>query len=213
MTLVHLDRVDTPEPGRDGPGGADHPMRRVTRQVAFEPDGWTEERRRKVVELFDSLAPDWHTRGGPARYVPVDDALERGGSWTSGPVLEIGSGVGLVSEHLEARLGEVIALDLSLEMLLRAPAVPPRVLADTAHLPVPDASVATVVLMNMFLFPAEMDRVLAPGGALVWINSLGDLTPIHLTAEEVHDALPGDWDVVASEAGWGTWATARRSVA
>jgi hypothetical protein len=54
--------------------------------------------------------------------------------------------------------------------------------------------------------------VLAPPGALVWVNTLGPNTPIHLTAEEVDAALGGSWDIVASEAGWGTWCVARRTI-
>jgi hypothetical protein len=48
-------------------------------------------------------------------------------------------------------------------------------------------------------------------GALVWVNTAGDRTPIHLTADDVEAALPGPWDGIASEAGWGTWAVLRRS--
>lgn len=211
MSLSHLPRLDEPDPGREGAGGPDHPMRKVTRQVAFDPEGWTPERRAKVAELFDSLAPEWHTRFSEERSLPLDDALERGGPFAEGLVLELGSGVGLMSPMLEQRLGRVVALDLAHEMVVRAPSRPPRVLGDSSALPVADGAAAVIVCMNMFLFPSEVDRVLGPDGALVWVNSVGDLTPIHLTAEEVHDALPGDWDVVASEAGWGTWAVARRA--
>jgi hypothetical protein len=56
-----------------------------------------------------------------------------------------------------------------------------------------------------------MDRVLSPRGALVWVNTAGALTPIHLSAAEVVDAMPGDWDAVASDAGWGTWAVLTRA--
>ena len=64
----------------------------------------------------------------------------------------------------------------------------------------------------MFLFPAEVDRVLAPEGVVVWVNSRGSETPIHLTADEVDRALPGHWDGVASRAGWGTWSVHRRAI-
>ena len=57
----------------------------------------------------------------------------------------------------------------------------------------------------------EMWRVLAPGGALVWVSSLGDRTPIYLSAEEVEAALPGEWRGVASEAGWGSWCVTGRA--
>jgi ubiquinone/menaquinone biosynthesis C-methylase UbiE len=96
-------------------------------------------------------------------------------------------------------------------MLVRAPDGPGlRVQADAAQLPVHDGAFDAVVLINMFLFPAEVARVLAPGGAVVWVNSSGPTTPIHLTAAEVDAALPGNWDGVASHAGAGEWCVLRR---
>ncbi|MEY2476465.1 MAG: hypothetical protein QOG87_1780 [Actinomycetota bacterium] len=186
-------------------------MRKVTRQVAFEPDGWTPERAAKVGELFDSLAGEWHTREHPLRLVPVADAFERGGPLGYGIGLEIGSGIGLGTAWLAARFGLLVAIDLSAEMLRLAPAdAAPRVQADAVALPVPDASVDAVVLINMLLFPNEVARVLKPDGALVWVNTSGDRTPIHLSADEVDAAMPGEWSGVASEAAWGTWAVLRR---
>lgn len=209
--LRHLDRVIPAEAGRPEGANADHPMRKVTWQVAFEPGGWTPERRAKVAELFDGMAPEWHTRASSERTDPVIDALERGGPWVDGLCVEVGSGVGLLSSLLATRFGSVIALDLSFEMLRRAPSEPPRVQGDGAHLPLAGGTAAAVVLVNAFLFPAELDRVLMPGGAVVWVNTLGDSTPIHLPADQVVEALPGAWGGVASEAGWGTWAVLRRS--
>ncbi|CAN5295747.1 hypothetical protein BH20ACT3_BH20ACT3_04860 [soil metagenome] len=55
------------------------------------------------------------------------------------------------------------------------------------------------------MFATEVGRALAPDGVVVWTNSRGADTPIHLTAGEVDGALPGSWDGVASRAGWGTW--------
>ncbi len=66
-------------------------------------------------------------------------------------------------------------------------------------------------MINMLLFPNEVDRVLAVGGAVVWINTLGDQTPIHLPVEDVALALPGSWHGVSANAGTGFWAVYRRS--
>ena len=52
--------------------------------------------------------------------------------------------------------------------------------------------------------------MLKPGGAVVWINTSGTYTPIHLSAEDVLDALPGSWRGVASQHGRGTWCVAVR---
>ena len=65
--------------------------------------------------------------------------------------------------------------------------------------------------MNAFLFPHEYDRVLKADGAILWINSLAEDTPIHLPVPDVVQALPGAWTAVTSEAGWGLWAVLRRA--
>ena len=185
-------------------------MRKVTRQVAFEPSGWTPERARKVAELFNGMAPQWHTRGTAERMEPLHDALSRG-PVTRGVCVEVGSGTGFGTRELASHFERVFAFDLALEMLRLAPAeIAGRVNADGARLPLRDGTADAVVLVNALLFPAEVDRVLAPGGSLVWVNSLGDRTPIHLSAPDVAKAMPGSWDGVAAEAGWGTWCVLRR---
>ena len=186
-------------------------MRTVTREAAFDSRAWTPVKAGEVRSFFDDLAPEWHTRSSPHRFEPVGDALDRGGPIPEGLALEIGSGTGLLSEWLAERFPRLVAIDLSLEMLRLARSHPPRLLADASRLPLADGAAAAVLLINMLLFPAEVDRVLAPTGVLVWVNTSGDRTPIHLSAEEVDSAMPGEWDGVASEAGWGTWAVLRRA--
>lgn len=190
-------------------------MRTVTRQIAFEPGGWTAERRAKVTELFDGLAPGWVSHlSDPQRTVPLEDAYARGDIPRGGRCLEVGSGDGQNTAFLATHHDTVIAADLSMEMLVRAPSgVGARVRADAGSMPMRPARVDVAVLVNAFLFPHEIDRVLAPGGTLVWVNTAGDLTPIHLTTEDVVRALPGPWDGVESAAGWGTWAVLRRASA
>jgi len=135
-------------------------MRKVTRQVAFDPDGWTPERAAKVAELFDSLAPTWAERDVPERHDAVRDALSRGGPFPTGVCLEAGAGTGSTTPDLVDAFGSVVSTDLSTEMLARLPAIVPRVRADASRLPFPDRSMAVVALVNMFLFPVEVDRVL-----------------------------------------------------
>ena len=56
------------------------------------------------------------------------------------------------------------------------------------------------------------------GSALPLCNELsgppagtnGEETPIYLPPAAVLSALPGTWDGTTSQAGWGTWLTARR---
>ena len=98
-----------------------------------------------------------------------------------------------------------------MQMLREQPGDTPLVQADAAVLPLPDASVDTLVLVNMLLFPAEVDRVLRPAGRLLWINTNGQETPIHLSPEAVVAALPGGWTATAGRAGTGLWAAVDRA--
>ena len=68
-----------------------------------------------------------------------------------------------------------------------------------------------LVLVNAFVFPAEVDRVLSPGGALVWVNSSGEQTPIYLSVEDLVAGLPGEWTGTSSRAGDGHWCVLRRA--
>lgn len=191
-------------------GGPDHPMRKVTRQVAFE-DGWSSGRAAKVAELFDGMAADWAEREvDVVKAAPVRDAIERGGLDLDGRWLELGSGGGAGAIILRDQVNRLVSVDLSFEMLVHAPDLAPKAQADASRLPFPDDAADTILAINMLLFPAEVDRVLAPGGALLWVNTLGDRTPIHLPPADVVDVLPGSWEAVTARAGSGFWAVVRR---
>jgi pyridoxamine 5'-phosphate oxidase len=208
-----LPRVMPSRDGRPEVSRADHPMRIVTRRVAFEPDFWNKTEAANVATFFDELAPDWTARFDDSEMAPLLDALARGGP-LAGRVLEVGAGTGVGTKHLRARFSDVVALDVSSEMLQHFVMEDmPLVRGDGGALPVRSASVDVLVLVNAFLFPAEVDRVLAPGGAVVWVNTLAEFTPIHLPATDVVGALPGSWEAVAAEAGWGNWAVVRRATA
>lgn len=212
-TVTRIERV---VPGPDGtaddgePDIESHPMRVLTEAMATDPARWNDAQRREVAAFFDTLAPEWHTRATPQRDIPVRDAFARGvPAGLAGAAAEVGSGIGLTSTAVAERFTPALAIEISPEMLLRSPVGPAhRVLADGARLPVADASLAAVVLMNAFLFGPECARVLQSGGALVWVNSRGPQTPIHLPAEAVVAALPGEWATSASGVGPATWCVA-----
>ena len=194
--------------------GTDHPVREVTRGVAADETFWTTDTAAEMTERFDELAPDWSNRLRPEEFVGLPDACGRGGLDSEALCLEVGSGTGFGTVHLAEHFRRVIAVDLSAGMLALAPlGLAPRVRADGAGLPLADDSVDVVALINMLLFPSEVDRVLRPGGAVLWFNTLGVRTPIHLPAPEVAKALPGAWRGVASEALWATWCVLRRDEA
>jgi SAM-dependent methyltransferase len=210
MPLVEL--PPHPDHRRPDPfAGPDHPMRRLTRATAFgEP--WTDDDAERVAQVFDGLAPDWSAdHVDPTKAAPLLDAIDRGSVPVDGRWIELGSGTGAGCRALDGIVGEHITFDLSFQMLAHAPDRVPRVQADSAALPLADDSADVVLMINMILFPSEVDRVLRPDGVIVWVNTLGDQTPIHLPPTDVEAALPGAWEGTTSFAGTGLWAVLRRA--
>ncbi len=206
-----------PESGADD----DHPMRTVTRQVAFER-GWSSGRARKVADLFDGMAAEWDApRSGLVRTAPIRDALARGGMRLSGRWLELGAGTGVGTRIMAPAVaecgGSMVAVDLALRMLRASPSrVAPMVQGDASSLPFVDGAFAGVAMVNMLLFPEEVSRVTAAeGGQLLWINTSGDRTPIHLSPGDFLAALPGgdsgSWTARWARSGTGFWVVATRS--
>jgi SAM-dependent methyltransferase len=220
VTLLELpaEPASTPRPPHSLPEFSE--LQALTLDLAFDPEGWTPERLARIGELFDRLAPEWHTRGGPERLRPLRDALRRGGVPAGGLCLEIGSGVGLQTPSLLEHFDSVVSMDLSAGMLRlasRAAAVQaaavPLLRADASRLPIATASVDVVAVVNMFLFPAEYARVLRPGGGIVFVSTSGAETPIYLPPADVARALePGvsSAHAVTAAAGWGCWTVLRK---
>ena len=215
MPLKQLPPVTIDGHRSSGAGHPGHPMRIVTRRAAgLDTGGWTDDTRRDVARYFDELASEWQSRTSPERLAVVVDAIERGfgGAPKQSTAVEIGSGTGAYSALFAERFDRVVAVDLSFEMLRQAPATPAlRVQADAFALPLADASMDAVLLVNAFLFPAEVARVLRPDGAVLWVNSSGEQTPIHLSPDDLVAALPGSWTGVSSRAGEGLWCVVNRA--
>ena len=234
VAVEHLPVV-VPEVG-DPPEDASvgHPMRAITDAVAADPSSWTPEVASRVSELFDEISNDWTLFHASERIAPLIDALERGGPFPP-PVVEVGAGAGAGTKILVDRFAPtsrsvsserassalVVATDLVPSMLVRIESSVPRVAVDAHDLSFADGSIGTLVCVNTLLFADEVRRVLArPGagdgagaGVLIWVNTVGERTPIHLSADTVAAALGPDFDVVTSRAAWGTWAVARRGAA
>ncbi len=204
----HLEPVQEIE--RLDPLAPDHPIRLVTKEMA---DGgeFSPEHSAIMQSIFDSLAESWHTRNVPGRLAALEDVFARA-ELPAGVLVELGAGTGIGTGVIVRHRPVAAAVDLSAGMLAEAPpGLAPWTRADASCLPFADSSVDVLVLLNMLLFPGEVDRVLASDGAIVWVNTLGEATPIHLSAEDVVHALPGAWRADASRAGGGTWCVVRRA--
>jgi SAM-dependent methyltransferase len=208
--LTELPRVMADRPDRPDLGDLAVHMRELTRQIAMDPDAWTPERVSQMVGFFDSLASTWAERDRPERHDALGDALARGGPFPGGVCLEVGAGTGNMTGDLQAVFDSVVSIDLSRAMLSLASPRNRQIQADASLLPVRSGSVAVIALINMFLFPEEVARVLKADGVLLWVSTNGDATPIYLPPADVLKALPGEWSGMSAQAGWGTWVTARR---
>lgn len=147
---------------------------------------------------------------GAGHFRPIADAVaER----TTGVVLEVGAGTAYYLAHTEPAIG--IALDASKYAARRAAKVHPRVaavLADAwAPLPVAPAAIDTVLVIFAPRTPAEIGRVLRPGGTALVVTPL----PEHLA--EIRGPL-GMLDIDAGKADaleqrWGSAFSAASSTA
>lgn len=205
---------------REWPGPESKPIPPAERAEAFRSFArdlaagrriWDTDTAHFIAAQFDQLAAEWDSTRATGRDDPLRDALERGGPLPDGTCLELGSGTGMYTGALHHAFSRVISLDLSEQMLRQASGRSPwRVRADASALPLADGQVAAVAAIDMLLFPAETARVLAPDGVLLWINQLGEDGPLYLPAADVAAALPGEWQAVEADAGWGSWAILRR---
>lgn len=187
-------------------------MQDGARRIALDRSAWTPDVAAFTTQLFDQLASVWNAERSTGRADPLLDALARGGDFPSGICLEIGSGTSEFTPILADAFGRVIALDISMAMLRQADPPPgARVRADAARLPLADQAVVAVACVDTLLFPAEISRVLAPGGVLIWVNQLGADGPLFLPTTTVIEALGGGWEAVEADAGWGKWAVVRRA--
>ena len=79
------------------------------------------------------------------------------------------------------------------------------------HIAVAIAERLPVVTFHWELPPRAWVDGLHGGGTLVWVNSSGTETPIHLTPDEVVAVLPGEWEGVQARAGIAIWCVLRRA--
>jgi SAM-dependent methyltransferase len=170
---------------------------------------------------FDALAPRWDALRDPDHLAPYELALES----VDPPrrALDVGTGTGAGAFSIARRFtdAEVVGVDLSERMLDEARRKTPTNLsdrvrfdaADASKLPFEDGSFDLVALANMIPFVDELERVLAPGGQVLFAFSVGAATPIYVAPDRLRSELEprGFTDFAEFAAGKGTALLARKS--
>jgi SAM-dependent methyltransferase len=195
------------------PEAADN--QRLMGQVLTDPSSWTSELARFTADVFDAMAETWAAERGGYRAAPLVDALHRGGVPATGRCLEIGSGTGVLTPYLQGVWDDVFCVDLSMKMMLRQ-RTGRQVQADASTLPFTERAFRVIVIGDAPLFAAEVVRLLAFEGTVIWSNALGQGAPYYLPTVDLWDALVGaapdsKWLAVESEAEWGSWVVFHRS--
>jgi SAM-dependent methyltransferase len=191
----------------------------ATNQVVRRPRLW-KLFRGPMRGMFDKIAPVWDEGRSPDAFAPVEAALERVS--TPRRALDLGTGTGTVAFKVAERFpkAEIVGADLSPGMLVEARRKTPPELADRVRfdeadaegLPYADEWFDLVTLANMIPFFDELDRVVAPGGWVVFGWSVGSQTPIYVPPEILSRELEarGYTDLSEIAAGNGTAFIARK---
>jgi SAM-dependent methyltransferase len=150
-----------------------------------------------VRRQFDDLAPQWDAMRSAGHTESLHAALEA--LPAPGRVLDIGTGTGTAARAIAERWADadVMGVDVSEAMLTEARRLLPAELAgrvryehaDASALPFPDGSFDLVSLSNMIPFFDEIERVLAPGGHVVFAWSVGADTPIFVPSDRLRSEL------------------------
>jgi ubiquinone/menaquinone biosynthesis C-methylase UbiE len=173
-------------------------------------------------EWFDHLAHHWDENLTPEVVERLRQILARINLGPGETVLDLGSGTGVLIPMLRRRVGrdgEVVAVDLSLEMLRRASAqdgMARYCVGDGQRMPLRDATFQWVVCNSTFPhFPdkagalREMRRVLNVGGRLLIChpNSRATVNSIHrhIGGPVAADRIPGTKEMrtLLRQAGFG----------
>jgi SAM-dependent methyltransferase len=147
---------------------------------------------------FDRLAPVWDSMRRPDSLASFERALEE---IEEEPrrALDMGTGTGAGAFTIARRFPqvEVVGVDLAPAMLAEARELTPPELsgrvrfeqADASRLPYDDHSFDLLSLANMIPFFDEIDRMLAPGGSVIFSFSGGAETPIWVPTERIRGEL------------------------
>ena len=164
---------------------------------------------------FDRLAPVWDQMRMEDTFASYEAALQRIDASVE-RALDVGTGTGAGARLLKQRYpgADVVGVDLATGMLDEARRLVPGVsfvAGDAARLPFGDDSFDLVAHQNMIPFVNQVDRVLKPGGWVLFAFSAGPETPIWVEPERLRRELErrGFTDFAEIAAGRGIAVVAR----
>jgi ubiquinone/menaquinone biosynthesis C-methylase UbiE len=147
---------------------------------------------------FDAIAHTWDDMRAPDHLAAYERALESVGP-PPARALDLGTGTGQGAFAIARRFpaAQVAGVDLADRMLAEAERKTPPELrdrisferGDASRLPYPAGSFDLVAHANMIPFFDELDRVLVPGGHVLFAFSSGASTPIYVSSERLRQAL------------------------
>jgi SAM-dependent methyltransferase len=168
--------------------------RLATNAVLANPALWRLFRA-PVRRLFQDLAPVWDGMRSPEALLGGYEAGLAALPEAPRRVLDLGTGTGLGAFAVARRFpaAEVTGVDLAPGMIDEAQRRTPSELgarvgfrvADAAALPFEDGAFDLVTLGNMIPFWDELARVVAPGGAALFVASQGAGTPIYVSPDRI----------------------------
>lgn len=182
-----------------------HPSRSFQERILRDPadDGaW-----RGLRSSYAAMSAEWRDWTSEQRGydLPVRDGLRR-----IRPVpwaVEICCGTGEATTGIAEAVPRVFACDLNVPMLCRRTYVRGAgwFAADVQALPLASGRVPLVVSLNGVFNPAELVRVIRPGGQLLWCTSFRSGTPLYVPPEQVHRMLGERWSAEGKHVGHGEW--------
>jgi SAM-dependent methyltransferase len=170
---------------------------------------------------FDAIAGTWDELRTPGHLASYERALEAVEP-PPGRALDLGTGTGQGAFAIGRRFPEarVIGVDVADRMLAEAERKTPPDLrdrvtfehGDASRLGYPDGTFDLVAHANMIPFFDELERVVTPGGRVLFAFSLGASTPIYVAPERLRAELGrrGFTDFADFEEGEGTALLARK---
>ena len=187
--------------------------RGITEAVARVPGAWR-VLRGPTGRYFGRLAPTWDEGVTAERTAPLRAAVEQLGARPR-RILDVGTGTGAAALWLAERFpeAEVVGVDVAPEMIEQARAKgSPRVRFEVGDARAADGPFDLVVHLNCPVLFREVAAVVAPGGTVLVVATMGPRTPFYTSHGALRRGFRRAGLSVAGEgrAGAGTWLAARR---